>query len=852
MNDEKGKSSSQNPLNTTHFNKGNVLGNSKKFSGYSGIRPLNMPRNKSIGNDLEKKDELEKDSIPKKSEEKHVNLSNEERKKQSRNYLDNSINETKNKPLNQFGPKNRINNSVNNLRNTLGTNPSIKDDLVKKGTEALKNSANPYAKAAGYAASYMQKRKEKQQEKEENKEPEPEENNVGIDEETTTSEKRGALIRMLLPILMFIAPFILILLIILCIIAPILNAYSWFYSIFNHKSTDAESYYIYKNDEKTLQEEKEFNEAIVGSEDGSVTGIIQKYKDEYGVTLDRHLLVATVTYKYTLSNSTTDKDESSEEISEEDINQNLEDLEKEDNEESTEEEIGNKIDYKSAKEQLETVAKLMIAKDGDTYKTNFEVGGLFYNNLIESNFLKTYYKDFLINTEYETKKELVDKIYDYANGSREIFGDDELDEDPSLISGGVVGDLSNVHVQTCAYPYKFKTISDLKVYDNTPWNEGTSYPDTLTMQDYLKGVLMGEVGGHIDSRYIEGLKAQTVAALSFIINDKESGFDLKSGEMYFPGGNCRQLTCSPTDGCTYIKGKVEGKYGSVFAGPNRFGGEGRNIKPLSSDKNAILDKVMSDVFGNIMVKKGITSASFSGSKDTIHASYYDSTSTGGCVSGKCFGQQEAMKDAENGMTYDKILHKYYSDIDFDIINIVEGQYTESAEYADAKYNGKVIYYSQTDYKNSFCGRSNATISSAGCGVTSAAIVASSLTGNKKYDPVYMMEWAHRTKDCGSGISGTDPSFFKVFAEELGFNYEKVGKNGTDKVVNALKSGKALVIAHMGEGHFTNGGHYIVLSAINSEGKVYVNDPNHNKHTGYWNINLIANELSGKFHIISLK
>ena len=35
----------------------------------------------------------------------------------------------------------------------------------------------------------------------------------------------------------------------------------------------------------------------------------------------------------------------------------------------------------------------------------------------------------------------------------------------------------------------------------------------------------------------------------------------------------------------------------------------------------------------------------------------------------------------------------------------------------------------------------------------------------------------------------------------------------------------MVIAHMGKGHFTNGGHYIVLSAINQEGKVYVHDPN---------------------------
>lgn len=42
--------------------------------------------------------------------------------------------------------------------------------------------------------------------------------------------------------------------------------------------------------------------------------------------------------------------------------------------------------------------------------------------------------------------------------------------------------------------------------------------------------------------------------------------------------------------------------------------------------------------------------------------------------------------------------------------------------------------------------------------------------------------------------------------------------------------------HRGPGLFTNGGHYIVLTGLDSNGKVYVNDPNKNNavNKGYNN------------------
>lgn len=43
---------------------------------------------------------------------------------------------------------------------------------------------------------------------------------------------------------------------------------------------------------------------------------------------------------------------------------------------------------------------------------------------------------------------------------------------------------------------------------------------------------------------------------------------------------------------------------------------------------------------------------------------------------------------------------------------------------------------------------------------------------------------------------------------------------------ALSQGK-LVVASMGPGTFTRGGHFIVLTGITDDGKIKVNDPNDN-------------------------
>jgi hypothetical protein len=74
---------------------------------------------------------------------------------------------------------------------------------------------------------------------------------------------------------------------------------------------------------------------------------------------------------------------------------------------------------------------------------------------------------------------------------------------------------------------------------------------------------------------------------------------------------------------------------------------------------------------------------------------------------------------------------------------------------------------------------------------------------------------------------------------------KVTGIGTDskKLVQALQEGK-LVIAIMSAGHFTSGGHFIVLRGITEDGKILVADPASVKRSNQsWELGIIVNEAN---------
>jgi hypothetical protein len=130
---------------------------------------------------------------------------------------------------------------------------------------------------------------------------------------------------------------------------------------------------------------------------------------------------------------------------------------------------------------------------------------------------------------------------------------------------------------------------------------------------------------------------------------------------------------------------------------------------------------------------------------------------------------------------------------------------------------------QFDYKKTVCtiGGERKSVSTSGCGATSMSMVIRYLTGDSSQTPYTLFKWAYKEGYySGDGLGhGAVSAMGKLY----GVTGSWTGKDGK-KIVAALTSGHP-VIAHMGPGIFTKGGHYIVLRGMTDDGKILVNDPN---------------------------
>lgn len=165
-----------------------------------------------------------------------------------------------------------------------------------------------------------------------------------------------------------------------------------------------------------------------------------------------------------------------------------------------------------------------------------------------------------------------------------------------------------------------------------------------------------------------------------------------------------------------------------------------------------------------------------------------------------------------------------------------GQSYEGVTFTDGGM--KVTYYNQLDerWADTMYGTSG-TIGQAGCGPTSMSIVISTLTG-EAHDPVELANWsvAHGHRCEGNG---SYHSLIPAAAQAYGLTVQK--NLGAQGIVDALSSGK-LVVVIMSKGHFTNGGHFIVLRGVTSEGKILVADPaSYRRSEQEWDLSIIMNE-----------
>lgn len=138
---------------------------------------------------------------------------------------------------------------------------------------------------------------------------------------------------------------------------------------------------------------------------------------------------------------------------------------------------------------------------------------------------------------------------------------------------------------------------------------------------------------------------------------------------------------------------------------------------------------------------------------------------------------------------------------------------------------------------------NGTISKNGCAPTSIAMVFSYLLSSDIYPDTITAFTGNRYYVNGAGSSW---DIFPACADQWGVTCTNVGISA-QKIISELSQGHPVILS-MGPGKFTSGGHLIVITGINSEGKVYVNDPNDNtskNHIGQeFNLGQILLEAKG--------
>lgn len=129
----------------------------------------------------------------------------------------------------------------------------------------------------------------------------------------------------------------------------------------------------------------------------------------------------------------------------------------------------------------------------------------------------------------------------------------------------------------------------------------------------------------------------------------------------------------------------------------------------------------------------------------------------------------------------------------------------------------------------------------GCGPTAMAMAVSSMT-DTEMNPVQMAKWAAE-HGYWARRSGSHYSIVSGTAAAFGLQAESLSTQSPEAMREALLSGKILV-ALMGPGHFTTGGHFILIHAITLDGTVLVADPNSlDRSLLSWDPQLILDELS---------
>lgn len=145
-------------------------------------------------------------------------------------------------------------------------------------------------------------------------------------------------------------------------------------------------------------------------------------------------------------------------------------------------------------------------------------------------------------------------------------------------------------------------------------------------------------------------------------------------------------------------------------------------------------------------------------------------------------------------------------------------YLSFIEKQDMQTYFEIPLYNQRDYPDVPYG-DHGTIYSHGCGITCVAMLATYYLDKE----ILPDELAFKYGDYNTN-NGSLWVLFEDSAEDLSLPFLERTYDW-NVVYQALKDGKVVVSLQGSDGIFTSGGHFILLTGMNEEDKIFVNDPN---------------------------
>ena len=151
---------------------------------------------------------------------------------------------------------------------------------------------------------------------------------------------------------------------------------------------------------------------------------------------------------------------------------------------------------------------------------------------------------------------------------------------------------------------------------------------------------------------------------------------------------------------------------------------------------------------------------------------------------------------------------------------------------------------QWDQRWAYTVYSSAAFGQTGCCPTCLAMVYQGITRKTDLSP-YDMGQLSKENGFMARYAGTDGNFLISVGGKLGLDVDDISATASN-ITDELAAGNVL-IANVGPGDFTEGGHYIVLTGLDPNGNVIVNDPySVVKSEQVWDAGVIADQTKRLF------